>query len=67
MAEVRYIARFEEDFPAKLRFIPGCPAGIYVKGGLPDPGVKTVAIVGSRACTQYGSSMAEYFASHLAV
>ncbi len=66
MAEVRYIARFEEDFPAKLRFIPGCPAGIYVKGRLPDPGVKTVAIVGSRACTQYGSSMAEYFASHLA-
>ncbi len=66
MAEERYIARFEDDFPANLRFIPGCPAGIYVKGRLPDPEKKTVAIVGARECTQYGKNMAEYFASHLA-
>lgn len=66
MADERYIARFEDDFPARLRFIPGCPQGIYVKGELPDPERKTVAIVGSRACSHYGYSMAEYFASHLA-
>ena len=62
----RYIGRFEEDFPEKLRFIPGCPAGIYVRGELPDPGKKSVAIVGARACSEYGRKMAEYFASHLA-
>ncbi len=66
MDEVRYITRFEDDFPDKLRFIPGCPSGIYVKGELPDPDKKTVAIVGARACSEYGRKMAEYFASHLA-
>ena len=66
MAETRYITRFEEEFPDKLRFIPGCPAGIYVKGELPDPEKKSVAIVGARECSEYGRKMAEYFASHLA-
>ena len=66
MDEIRYITRFEDDFPEKLRFIPGCPAGIYVKGDLPDPEKKTVAIVGARACSEYGRKMAAYFASHLA-
>lgn len=66
MDEIRYITRFEEDFPEKLRFIPNPPAGIYVKGRLPDPGKKTVSIVGARACSEYGRYMAEYFASHLA-
>ena len=66
MAETRYISRFEEDFPDRLRFIQGCPAGIYVRGDLPDPEIKTVSIVGSRACSEYGRKMAEYFASHLA-
>ncbi len=66
MDEIRYIARFEEEYPEKLRFIPGAPAGIYVSGELPDPDKKTVAIVGSRACSEYGRKMAGYFASHLA-
>ena len=66
MAETRYITRFEEEFPDKLRFIPGCPAGIYVKGELPEPQKKSVAIVGARECSEYGRKMAEYFASHLA-
>ncbi len=66
MAAEKYISRFDERFPENLRYIPGCPAGIYVEGSLPDPYVKTVAIVGSRACSEYGSKMAGYFASHLA-
>ncbi|MBR1524158.1 MAG: DNA-processing protein DprA [Lachnospiraceae bacterium] len=66
MDEIRYITRFEEDYPDKLRFIPSPPAGIYVKGDLPDPDKKTVAIVGARSCTEYGRRMAQYFASHLA-
>ncbi len=66
MDETRYIARFDEEFPDKLRFIPACPAGIYVRGELPDPDVRSVSIVGARACSEYGRSMAEYFASHLA-
>ena len=66
MDKTRYITRFEDEFPDKLRFIPGCPAGIYVRGDLPDPEKKTVAIVGARACSEYGRKMASYFSSHLA-
>lgn len=66
MSDVRYISRFDDDFPDRLRFIPGCPSGIYVKGDLPDPDRKAVSIVGARACSEYGRKMAEYFASHLA-
>ncbi|MCR5774018.1 MAG: DNA-processing protein DprA [Lachnospiraceae bacterium] len=65
-SEIRFITRFEEEFPERLRFIPGCPSGIYVKGDLPNPEIKTVAIVGARACSEYGKKMAQYFASHLA-
>jgi len=66
MDEVRYISRFSPDFPEKLKNIPDPPAGIYVKGRLPDENVKTVAIVGARNCSQYGRKLAEFFASNLA-
>lgn len=66
MSDIRYISRFDDDFPDRLRFIPGCPSGIYVKGDLPDPDRKAVSIVGARACSEYGRKMARYFASHLA-
>ncbi len=66
MDEIRYISRFEDEYPDNLRFIPDPPAGIYIRGELPDPEKKTVSIVGARACSEYGRYMAEYFASHLA-
>ena len=66
MDEVRYISRLDADFPEKLKNIPDPPAGIYVKGRLPDENVKTVAIVGARNCSQYGRKLAEFFASNLA-
>ena len=66
MDDIRYISRFDEDYPPKLNNIPGAPSGIYVKGKLPDPDIPTVAIVGSRNCTEYGRAMAEYFAAALA-
>ncbi len=50
----RYVSRFDPDYPDKLRMIPDPPAGIYVRGSLPDPGRPAVAIIGSRICSQYG-------------
>ena len=63
---IRYISRMDSDYPEKLKNIPDPPAGIYVKGRLPDDKKKSVAIVGARNCSQYGKSIAEYFASSLA-
>ncbi len=66
MDDIRYITGFEKEFPNKLKGIKGAPAGIYVRGRLPDENKKSVAIVGSRQCSMYGAKVAEYFAAALA-
>ena len=66
MDEIRYITGFEKEFPEKLRCIKDAPAGIYVRGRLPDESKKCVAIVGSRQCSMYGAKVAEYFGAALA-
>lgn len=62
----RYIDRFSAEYPKKLQEIKNAPAGIYIKGNLPDENQKTVAIVGSRICSQYGRIAAEQFGQVLA-
>ncbi len=66
MDEIRYISRMDPEFPKKLNDIQDPPAGIYVKGRLPDESIKSVAIVGARECSGYGREIARYFASMLA-
>lgn len=63
---IRYISRSEKEFPEKLLELSDCPDGIYVRGKLPDPKKKTVAIVGARMCSAYGRATASYFARVLA-
>ena len=62
---IRFITPFDPEFPEKLRFINNPPEGIYYKGRLPDPSKPSVAIIGARDCSQYGASMARYFAEAL--
>ncbi len=63
---IRYISRTDCEFPEKLLELSDCPEGIYVKGNLPNPEKKTVAIVGSRMCSAYGRATSSYFARVLA-
>ena len=63
---IRYIRKEDKEFPEKLKELHDCPKGIYVRGELPNPGKKTVAIVGARMCTPYGRAAAGYFAQVLA-
>ena len=63
---IRYISKGEAEFPEKLLELHDCPEGIYVKGKLPDPSKKTVAIVGARMCSAYGRAVASCFARVLA-
>ena len=65
-SDIRYINREDESFPAKLLELHDCPKGIYVRGQLPDPKKKTVAIVGARMCSPYGRATAMHFAKVLA-
>jgi DNA processing protein len=43
-----------EDFPALLQEIPDPPIQLYIRGEMPSPEHKWLAVVGSRACTPYG-------------
>ena len=64
--EISFIGRNEADFPCKLRNLPDCPAGLFVKGKLPPPDMPLVAVVGARGCDEYGRQMAEYFGTEFA-
>ena len=64
--DIRYIRKEDKEFPEKLLELSDCPKGIYVRGKLPDPEKKTVAIIGARMCSAYGRATASYFARTLA-
>ena len=63
---LRYIERYDPDYPPYLRRYDRMPAGIYVAGDLPDPTLPSVAIVGARKCSIYGKKEAERFGCALA-
>jgi DNA processing protein len=65
---VALVALGEPGYPPLLAEIPDAPPILYIRGSI-DPTNRDracVAIVGSRACTQYGMEQAERFASGLA-
>lgn len=63
---IRYVRRSDPEYPEKLRVHRGMPAGLYVKGRLPDPERPAVAVVGARRSSSYGNEMARLFAKELA-
>ncbi len=52
-------------YPKRLRNISDSPFCLYVKGKLPAEQKPAVAIIGARACSEYGKSMAGYFGREL--
>ena len=64
----RFVARSSADFPPLLRAIHDPPPGLFVRGGA-DPTLlarPAVAIVGARACSGYGASVARRLGRELA-
>jgi len=45
------------DYPEQLREIPEPPALLHLRGKLPSPGTRYLAVVGSRALSPYGKEM----------
>ena len=54
-------------YPKNLKEIHTAPYMLYVNGQVPNSRKKTVAIVGARDCSTYGSYMARQFAEKLAL
>ncbi len=65
----RWVGRSDAAFPAQLRAIHDPPPGIFLRGGA-DAGLldrPAVAVVGARACSDYGAHVARSLARELAV
>ncbi len=63
--ELRYIRKTDPEYPEVLHHYERMPSGLYLKGNLPDPDRKTVAVVGARNCSSYGRNAAFHFAEVL--
>lgn len=62
---IRFISMEDPAYPERLRHIPDAPYALFVKGRLPDDGILSVAVVGARACSEYGRYVAEALGSAL--
>lgn len=62
---VHFVHRESKEYPMRLKNIPDRPIGFYYKGRLPADDKKTIAIIGARDCTRYGSEMARFFGREL--
>lgn len=60
--KIRFLPHMHKDFPQKLKQIADRPFAIYVKGSLPASHLPSVAMIGTRKCSEYGSYIAQHFA-----
>jgi DNA processing protein len=67
-AGYRWLARSDPAFPARLRSIHDPPPGLFIRGAAPLTLLDgpSVAVVGARACSPYGTSVATSLARDLA-
>lgn len=65
--DYRVVKKGDSDYPERLMRIKDAPEKLYVRGNLPDPNKKSVAIVGARNCTDYGSTLAKTIARILSI
>lgn len=64
--KIRFTCYGDEDYPARLAEIPDPPFSLYYQGALPDDAVPSAALIGARACSEYGAYAAREFSSKLA-
>ncbi len=55
---IQFVMREEAEYPERLKRIPDPPYGLYVKGRLPVNEMPSVAVIGARDCSEYGSFVA---------
>jgi len=62
---VRIVTPADADYPKQLRETPGTPLALYVKGDVTALSKPSVALIGTRRATSYGTSVAERLAHDL--
>lgn len=66
-SDYRIVSKGDSDYPEKLEKIKGAPEKLYLRGKLPDPDKKTVAIVGARNASDYGLTLSKTIARILSL
>lgn len=66
LSDVNMVSIESEEYPERLRDIFDAPYILYYRGTLPGSDRRTVAVVGARACSEYGRSMAKDIGKQLA-
>ena len=64
--EIRFTHIGQPDYPRRLLEIPDRPICLYYKGRLPSEECPSVAIIGARSCSGYGSAVARQMGYELA-
>lgn len=57
-SQIGFVIQEEPDYPKRLREIPDPPYGLFYKGELPREDRISVAVIGARACSEYGRYVA---------
>ncbi len=56
---IGFVLREEASYPTRLKEIPDAPFGLFYRGRLPAEEIVSVAIIGARACSEYGRYVAK--------
>ena len=64
--KIKFTCYGDPDYPGRLLEIPDAPFGLYYQGRLPSDNIPAVALIGARACSEYGIYAAREFGSKLA-
>lgn len=64
--KIKFTCYGDQDYPGRLSEIPDAPFALYYQGHLPSDEIPAVAIIGARACSEYGVYAAKEFGSKLA-
>lgn len=64
---IRFLPYGSHYYPERLMHIPDPPLALYAKGRPWEDELPSVAIVGARECSAYGSQMAQWFGRELAM
>lgn len=63
---ISFVTIEDDEYPARLKDICPSPYALYVKGRLPEDDIPSVAIIGARNCSEYGTYIANAFGEALA-
>ncbi len=60
-----FLTREDEEYPKRIRKLEKPPFAIYYMGKLPEEDKPSLAVIGARECSEYGTFIAQSFAGKL--